>query len=80
MLYNPGQVPLTKFQVQVTYNSLGPALPSTWTIDGSVAANAYQTFMHNLSDKNIDYIEIRSVECQGAYDMIRSYDITGLTS
>ena len=78
MLHNPGTVPLRNFQVSVTYNQDGPVLPSTWLIDGSVSANTYDTFSHNLTDTHVDYVEVRSVECQGAYDMVRSYDIVGI--
>jgi len=80
MLYNPGTVPLRGFQVVVTYDDQGPPMPNTWTIPGSVVSNSYETFTHNLTDVHVDYIEIRSIECQGAYDMIRGYDIIGLAS
>jgi flagellin-like protein len=78
MLYNAGTVPLRGFQAQVTYNQNGPLLPSTWSIPNSIDANTFETFVHNVTNTSIDFVEIRSVECQGAYDMIRSYDITGL--
>ena len=78
MLYNPGTVPLKGFQVQVTYDDQGPALPSTWNINGSVSANSFQSFTNNLTNTSVDYVEVRSVECQGAYDMLRSYDIPGI--
>ncbi len=78
MLYNAGTVPLKDFQVQVTYNDEGPLMPSTWTIYDTVGANSFETFVHNVTNKSVDFVEIRSMECQGAYDMIRSYDITGL--
>jgi flagellin-like protein len=76
MLYNAGTVPLEDFQVQVTYNQNGPPLPSTWNIDGVLSANSFETFVHNLTNTSIDFVEVRSVECQGAYDLIRGYDIT----
>jgi flagellin-like protein len=75
MLYNAGTVPLEDFQVQVTYNDNGPPIPSTWMIESNLGANSFETFAHNLTDTNVDFIEIRSVECQGAYDLIRGYDI-----
>ncbi|MBN2330756.1 MAG: type IV pilin [Candidatus Aenigmarchaeota archaeon] len=78
MLYNAGTVPLTNFQVQVTYNSKGPPMPSTWTIYDSIDANSFETFSHNVTNTSIDFVEMRSVECQGAYDLIRSYDVVGL--
>ncbi len=75
MLYNAGTVPLKDFQAQVTYDENGPAIPETWTISGTLSANAFETFVHNVTDSNIEYIEVRSVECQGAYDLLRGYDI-----
>jgi flagellin-like protein len=78
MLFNAGTVPLTNFQVQVTYDNQGPAMPSTWTIYDTVESNAFETFTHNVTNTSMDFVEIRSVECQGAYDLIRSYDIVGL--
>lgn len=78
MLYNAGTVPLKNFQVQVTYNSAGPLMPSTWTIYDTVDANSFETFSHNVTNISMDFVEMRSVECQGAYDLIRSYDIIGL--
>ncbi len=75
MLYNSGTVPLKDFQVQVTFDENGPAMPATWDITSTLNANSFETFVHNLSNTNIDYIEIRSVECQGAYDLLRGYDI-----
>ena len=78
MLYNAGTVPLRNFQLQVTYNSVGPPMPSTWTIYDTVDANSFETFSHNVTNISMDFVEIRSVECQGAYDLIRSYDIIGL--
>jgi flagellin-like protein len=78
MLYNPGTVPLVNFQVQVTYDEDGPPMPSAWTITDTLAANSFETFSHNLSNTSVELIEVRSAECQGAYDMVRSYDITGL--
>jgi flagellin-like protein len=76
MLYNAGTVPLKDFQVQVTYDENGPPLPDTWNIDSTLGANSFETFAHNLTNTSVDFIEIRSVECQGAYDLIRGYDIT----
>ena len=78
MLYNAGTVPLRNFQAQVTYDTMGPPMPETWTIEDTVDANSFQTFQYNMSNTSVDFVEIRSVECQGAYDMIRSYDILGL--
>ncbi len=75
MLYNAGTVPLTDFQAQITYNDNGPPLPDTWNIQSTLAANSLETFVQNITDTNIDYIEIRSAECQGAYDLIRGYDV-----
>lgn len=81
MLYNPGTVPLSGFQAQITYDATGPAMPTTWPIPGTVDANAFSTFTHNVTNyTTIDFLEIRSVECQGAYDMVRSYDIVGLST
>ncbi len=76
MLYNAGTVPLKDFQVQVTYDENGPPLPETWNIESTLAANSFETFSHSLNDTNVDFVEIRSIECQGAYDLIRGYDIT----
>ena len=76
MLYNAGTVPLKDFQVQVTYDEDGPPIPDTWSIDTTLGANSFETFAHNLTNTSIDFIEIRSVECQGAYDLIRGYDVT----
>jgi flagellin-like protein len=76
MLYNAGTVPLNDFQVQVTYDENGPPLPSTWNIDATLGANSYETFTHNLTNTSVDFVEVKSVECQGAYDLIRGYDIT----
>ncbi len=76
MLYNAGTVPLKDFQVQVTYDDNGPPMPSTWNIETTLGANSFETFAHNLTNTSVDFIEIRSVECQGAYDLIRGYDIT----
>jgi flagellin-like protein len=78
MLYNPGTVPLRRFTVQVTFNQDGPLIPDTWTIEDSVSANTFETFAHNLTNTSVDFVEVRSIECQGAYDMVRSYDIVGL--
>ncbi|MCK4714963.1 MAG: hypothetical protein KAT35_05270 [Candidatus Aenigmarchaeota archaeon] len=75
MLYNVGTVPLKDFQVMVTYDDRGPPLPSTWNIQSTLGANSIETFIHNLTNTSIDLIEIRSAECQGAYDMLRGYDI-----
>jgi flagellin-like protein len=83
MLYNAGTVPLKGFQVQATYNN-ETLMPTTWSKpDDSVAANSFETFTYNLSSSvvnDVNFVEIRSMECQGAYDMIRSYDITGLSA
>lgn len=76
MLYNAGTVPLKGFQVQVTYDENGPPIPSTWSIDSTLGANSFETFSHNLTYTSVDFIEVRSIECQGAYDLIRGYDIT----
>ena len=76
MLYNAGTVPLKDFQVQVTYDEDGPPMPDTWNIESTLGANSFETFAHNLNDTHVDFIEVRSVECQGAYDLIRGYDIT----
>ena len=78
MLYNAGTVPLRDFTVQVTYDSVGPPMPSTWTVKDTIDANSFETYSHNVSNTSVDFVEIRSVECQGAYDLIRSYDIIGL--
>jgi len=75
MLYNAGTVPLTDFNVQVTYDDNGPPIPDTWNIESTLAANSFETFLHNVSDSHIDYVEVRSIECQGAYDLLRGYDI-----
>lgn len=75
MLYNPGTVSLTDFQVQVAYDDNGPPVPSTWNIQSTLAANSFQTYIHNLTDTNIEFIDVRSVECPGAYDLIRVDDI-----
>jgi flagellin-like protein len=75
MLYNAGTVPLKDFQVQVTFDESGPEMPVTWNIESTLGANSFETFIHNLTDYNIDYIEVRSVECQGAYDLLRGYDV-----
>jgi flagellin-like protein len=75
MLYNAGTVPLRDFQVTVTYDEGGPLIPSTWGIDSTLGQNTFQTYVHNLTNTNIEYIEIRSVECPGAYDLIRGYDV-----
>jgi flagellin-like protein len=78
MLYNAGTVPLTNFQVQVTYDSAGPLMPDTWTVYDTIEANSFETYTHNLTNQSVDYLEIRSIECQGAYDLIQSYDIIGI--
>jgi len=78
MLYNAGTVPLRGFNVQVTYDTGGPPLPDTWEIKEQLEANTFQTFSHELANISVSYIEVRSVQCQGAYDMIRGYDIIGL--
>ncbi|UCD03366.1 MAG: hypothetical protein JSV63_01895 [Candidatus Aenigmatarchaeota archaeon] len=75
MLYNPGTVPLKDFMVLVSYDENGPPIPSTWEIKSTLNANSFETFVHNLSDSNIDYIEVRSVECGGAQDLIRGFDV-----
>ena len=75
MLYNAGTVPLKDFQAQVTYDENGPVIPDTWTIRTTLGANAFETFTHNVSGQNVEFIEIRSIECQGAYDLLRGYDI-----
>jgi flagellin-like protein len=75
MLYNAGTVPLKGFQVQVTYDDTGPPMPETWSIDSTLAANSFETFSHSLGNTSVDFVEIRSIECQGAYDLIRGYDI-----
>jgi flagellin-like protein len=75
MLYNPGAVSLRDFNVQVTYDDNGPLMPSTWVIQSTMATNSFQTYIHNLSDANIDRIEVRSVECPGAYDLMISDDV-----
>ena len=75
MLYNAGTVPLKDFQVQVTYDESGSPIPSTWNIETTLSANSFETFSHNLTDPNVEFIEIRSVECQGAYDLLRGYDL-----
>lgn len=78
LVYNSGTVPLKNFQAMVTYDENGPAIPSTWNIYETVDANSFKTFEHDLPNKSVDYIEVRSVECQGAYDMIRGFRIDGL--
>ena len=75
MLYNAGTVPIKDFQVLVSYDENGPMIPSTWDIRTTLSANTFETFVHNLTDSNIDYIEIRSVECPGAQDLIRGFDV-----
>ncbi|MFH0957024.1 MAG: archaellin/type IV pilin N-terminal domain-containing protein [Candidatus Aenigmatarchaeota archaeon] len=75
MLYNAGTVPLKGFQVQVTYDDNGPPMPTTWGIDSTLGANSFETFTHDLPNTSVDFVEIRSIECQGAYDLIRGYDI-----
>lgn len=75
MLHNPGTVSLKDFQVQVTYDENGPLIPSTWDIKSTMAANSFQTYIHNLSDTNIDRVEVRSIECPGAYDLMIGDDI-----
>ena len=75
MLYNAGTVPLKGFSVIVTYDEDGPSMPSAWRINSTLNANSFETFIHNLTNTSVDYIEVRSEECQGAYDLIRGYDI-----
>lgn len=75
MLYNAGTVPLKGFSVIVTYDEDGPPMPSAWRINSTLSANSFETFIHNLTNTSIDYIEVRSEECQGAYDLIRGYDV-----
>ena len=57
-------------------------MPQTWDVKGTLDANSFETYiLDNISITNahdIDFMEIRSVECQGAYDLIRAYDITGI--
>ena len=82
MLYNAGTVPLRDFQAQLTYDDNGPPMPQTWDVKGTLDANSFETYiLDNISTTNahdIDFMEIRSVECQGAYDLIRAYDIIGI--
>jgi len=78
MLHNAGTVPLRGFNVQVTYDQDGPPLPSTWEIKEQLDSNTFQTFTHELTNTSVSYIEVRSVQCQGAYDMIPGYSIIGL--
>ncbi len=75
MLYNAGTVPLKDFMVQVTYDDTGPLIPETWNIQTTLGANAFETFTHNISSSSIEFVEVRSIECQGAYDLLRGYDI-----
>ena len=75
MLYNAGTVPLRDFTVVITYDDTGPLMPSTWNIDSTLDANSFETFIHNLTDSSIEFVEVRSIECQGAYDLLRGYDI-----
>lgn len=75
MLYNAGTVPLKDFLVQVTYDDSGSPIPSTWNIQSTLGANSFETFAHNLTDTNVEFIEVRSFECQGAYDLLRGYDM-----
>lgn len=72
MLYNAGTVPLTGFMVQVALETNETA---TWYIDPTLSSNSFGTYTHVLPDESIDYIEVRAVECQGAYDIIRGYDV-----
>lgn len=82
MLYNAGTVPLKDFQAQLTYDENGPPMPLTWNVKGTLGANSFETYvLDNISAStasDVDFIEIRSVECQGAYDLIRAYDVAGL--
>ena len=79
-VYNSGEVPLRGFQAQIVYTEK-TMMPTTWRIDATSSANSYDEYTHNLSSSLkdvVDYVEIRSIECGGAYDMIMGYSIGGI--
>jgi flagellin-like protein len=77
MLYNAGTVPLTDFTGLVSYKNETGEFPTTSNIRMTIAANTFETAKMDANWTDVDYVELRSFECQGAYDMIRSYDIRG---
>ena len=78
MLYNAGSVPLTDFQTLISYINQTDELPATANLALTIQPNSFFETSINTTYKDIDYVEIRSVECQGAYDLIRGYNIAGL--
>ena len=79
-VHNSGTVPLTGFQAQIVYTER-TMMPNTWRIDATSEPNSYSEYTYNLSSGSedyVDYVEIRSIECGGAYDMIAGYNIGGI--
>ena len=78
MLYNAGTVPLSDFTSLVSYKNETDEYPTTANINLDIVANTFEEVKVPVNWTDVDYVEIRSFECQGAYDMIRSYDIRGI--
>jgi len=79
-VHNSGTVPLRGFQAQIVYTER-TMMPNTWRIDATSEPNSYSEYTYNLSSGSedyVDYVEIRSIECGGAYDMIAGYNIGGI--